>query len=188
VGEEFLDAAPIQPWSWRLLYVGRIDERKGIDTAIRALEHLPAEATLRVVGSGDDAAEQRLRALADERVRFEGIIPRERLPQVYADADAVLFPVRWREPWGVVPLEAMGIGRPVVATGRGGSGEYLRDGDNALLFDAEDPAALARCLQRLAADEALRERLRDSGLQTARRHTAARHDARVTAILEGLAK
>ena len=44
-----------RPWSWRLLYCGRIDERKGIDLAIDALAHLPAEATLRVVGSGDDA-------------------------------------------------------------------------------------------------------------------------------------
>jgi glycosyltransferase involved in cell wall biosynthesis len=186
VGEEFTAVAP-RPWDWRLLYVGRIDERKGIDTAIRALEHLPNEATLDVVGSGDDAAQQRLRALADERVRFTGSVPREQLPAVYASADAVVFPVRWHEPWGVVPLEAMGVGRPVVATGRGGSGEYLRDGENALLFDAEDPAALADRIQRLAADEQLRERLRANGLETARRHTAAAHDARVTAILEGLA-
>jgi glycosyltransferase involved in cell wall biosynthesis len=96
--------------------------------------------------------------------------------------------VRWREPWGVVPLEAMGVGRPVVATGRGGSGEYLRDGDNALLFDAEDPEALAHQITRLANDDALRERLRAGGLQTAHDHTAAAHDARVTAILEGLAR
>jgi glycosyltransferase involved in cell wall biosynthesis len=188
VGDEFLDPAPAEPWAWRLLYVGRIDERKGIDTAIRALEQLPEEATLTVVGSGDEDVERRLRALADERVRFTGIVPREQLPAVYAGADVVLFPVRWREPWGVVPLEAMGIGRPVVATGRGGSGEYLRDGENALLFDAEDPAALAERIQRLATDEQLRERLRSNGLETARRHTAAAHDARVTAILEGLAR
>jgi glycogen(starch) synthase len=186
-GDEFLHEAAPQPWSWRLLYVGRIDERKGIDTAIRALEYLPPEATLHVVGSGDDAAEERLRALAGDRVTFEGIVPREQLPQVYAAADAVLFPVRWREPWGVVPLEAMGIGRPVIATGRGGSGEYLEDGRNALLFDAEDPGALAQQVRRLASDDALRERLRANGFETARRHTAAAHDARVTAILEGLA-
>jgi glycogen synthase len=188
VGEEFLTAAPVQPWSWRLLYVGRIDERKGIDTAIRALEHLPAEATLDVVGTGDDIAEQRLRALADERVRFTGPRPRDELPAVYAGADAVVFPVRWREPWGVVPLEAMGVGRPVVATGRGGSGEYLRDGFNTLLFDAEDPAALAEQITRLAHDGDLRTRLRANGLETARTHTAAAHDARATAILEGLGR
>ena len=188
VGEEFLHAAPQQPWAWRLLYVGRIDERKGIDTAVRALEHLPAQTTLRVVGSGDEEAERRPRALAGDRVTFEGIVPREELPARYAAADAVLFPVRWREPWGVVPLEAMGVGRPVVATGRGGSGEYLRDNENALLFDAEDPAALAAQVRRLASDEMLRARLRAGGLETARSHTAATHDARVTAVLEELAE
>jgi glycogen synthase len=147
---------------------------------------------LDVVGSGDDEAEQGLRALVaelglQERVRFTGIVPREELPARYAAADAVLFPVRWREPWGVVPLEAMGVGRPVVATGRGGSGEYLRDGENALLFDAEDPAALAARVERLASDEMLRARLRAGGLETARSHTAAAHDARATAVLEELA-
>ena len=187
LGDEFLRAAPPRPWSWRLLYVGRIDERKGIDTAVRALEHLPSEATLRVVGSGDERTERELRAMAGERVAFAGSVPREQLPGIYASADAVVFPVRWREPWGVVPLEAMGIGRPVVATGRGGSGEYLRDGENARLFDAEDPSALAAQLTRLATDEVLRERLRVNGLKTAGRHTAAAHDARTTAILEQLA-
>jgi glycogen(starch) synthase len=188
VGEEFLNEAPPRPWSWRMLYVGRIDERKGIATAVRALAHLPQEATLEIVGAGDDGAQRRLRELADDRVRFAGSVQRERLPGVYADADVVVFPVRWREPWGVVPLEAMGVGRPVVATGRGGSGEYLRDGDNALLFDADDPQALAAQIERLADDEQLRERLRTNGLDTARAHTAAAHDARVTAILEGLAR
>jgi len=188
VGEELLTAAPLHAWAWRLLYVGRIDERKGIDTAVRALEHLPAEATLHVVGAGDDAAQRRLRALGGGRVSFAGMVPREQLPAVYANADAVVFPVRWGEPWGLVPLEAMGVGRPVVGTGRGGSGEYLRDGVNALLFDSEDPAALAEQVTRLAEDEALRERLRANGLETAARHAAAVHDARATAILEGLAR
>lgn len=191
VGEEFLAPAPAQPWAWRLLYVGRIDERKGIDTAVRALAQLPGEATLDVVGAGDDDARARLHALVDElglagRVRFTGIVPREQLPERYAAADVAVFPVRWREPWGVVPLEAMGIGRPVVATGRGGSGEYLRDGVNALLFDAEDPTSLARQITRLANEGELRERLLAGGLETARAHTAAAHDARVTAILESL--
>jgi glycosyltransferase involved in cell wall biosynthesis len=187
VGDEFLHEAPARPWSWRLLYVGRIDERKGIDTVVRALEHLPAQATLRVVGSGDEGTERELRAMAGERVTFEGIVPREALPPIYAAADALVFPVRWREPWGVVPLEAMGVGRPVVATGRGGSGEYVRDGENALLFEADDERALAAQLTRLANDEPLRGRLCANGLETARKHTAAAHDARATAILEGLA-
>jgi glycosyltransferase involved in cell wall biosynthesis len=67
----------------------------------------------------------------------------------------------------------MARGRPVVATGRGGSGEYLRDGENALLFEAGDPAALAAAVRRLAGDPALRRRLREAGLETAPLHTEA---------------
>ena len=145
---DFLAAAAEREWGWRLLYVGRIDERKGIDTAIAALRHLPAEAALVIAGSWDPAEESRLRELAAcarcRRPRdLPGRLRRGDLIEAYDDADAVVFPVRWDEPWGLVPLEAMGRGRPVIATGRGGSAEYLRDGENCLLFDAEDEGALA---------------------------------------------
>jgi glycosyltransferase involved in cell wall biosynthesis len=78
--------------------------------------------------------------------------------------------VIWPEPWGLVPLEAMALGRPVLATGRGGSGDYLRDGGNALLFEAEDAGALATAATRLADDAALRDRLREGGYRTAAEH------------------
>jgi len=83
----------------------------------------------------------------------------------------VVFPVVWEEPWGLVPLEAMALGRPVVATGRGGSGEYLRDDENALLFEAGDAEALAAAVTRLADDPDLRTRLRAGGSATAPLHT-----------------
>ena len=56
-----------------------------------------------------------------------------RSPAAYAAADAVLFPVSWEEPWGLVPLEAMAVGRPVLASRAGGGpAEYLRAGENCL--------------------------------------------------------
>jgi phosphatidylinositol alpha-1,6-mannosyltransferase len=82
--------------------------------------------------------------------------------------DALLFPVRWAEPWGLVPLEAMAAGTPVVASGRGGSGEYLRDGENSLIFDPDGgPGALAAAVKRLAGDAAMRARLVEGGRATA---------------------
>jgi glycosyltransferase involved in cell wall biosynthesis len=173
---DFLDPAPEAAWEWRLLYVGRLDPNKGVDTAVEAMRHLPATARLELIGGWDTAEESRLRRLASdvgvaERVHFGGQRSRAEIVEAYGRADVVVFPVRWEEPWGLVPLEAMGRGRPVVATGRGGSGEYLRDEYNVLLFDAGDAEALAAALSRLAADEALRARLRRGGLETAPRYT-----------------
>ncbi|HEX8067718.1 MAG TPA: glycosyltransferase family 4 protein [Thermoleophilaceae bacterium] len=180
----FLDPAPEVEWRWRLLYVGRLDARKGVDTAVEALAHLPSGARLEIVGGWDAGEERRLRELAaglgvEGRAVFAGQRGRDELIAAYGAADAVMFPVRWREPWGLVPLEAMARGRPVVATGRGGSAEYLRDGENCLLFDADDPRGLAAALERLAGDPDLRARLRRGGLETAPRHTRAIFDAAV---------
>jgi glycogen(starch) synthase len=158
-------------WAWRLLYVGRIDDRKGIDTAIEALQALP-HARLTVVGRGDRRHLDELHALAHrlgvaERVRFVDAVDRRLLARHYHDADVVVFPARWAEPFGLVPIEAMACGVPVVATGTGGSAEFLADGHNCLQFESGDAAGLAATVERLAADEALRRRLVAGGLQTA---------------------
>jgi glycosyltransferase involved in cell wall biosynthesis len=179
----FLEPAPERPWGWRLLYVGRLDERKGVRTAVEALPGLPA-AELRIVGGWDQVEAQRLCELAGglglgDRVRLDGQLDRAGLLEAYAWADAVVFPVIWEEPWGLVPLEAMARGRPVVATARGGSAEYLRDGENCVLFRAGDASALAAAVERLAADAGLRSRLRTGGLDTAPRHTDERFNEAV---------
>jgi glycogen(starch) synthase len=180
--------APPRPFGWRLLYLGRIDRRKGVDTAIEALAELPDRATLSIVGSGDEGYAGELRELAaragvEGRVEF-GQAARDDVRDAYARADVVVFPVRWEEPWGLVPLEAMAVGTPVVATGTGGSAEYLRDGRNCLLFEREDARALAAAVRRLADDDALRGRLRDGGLDTAARFGEDSYNCAVVAAVE----
>jgi glycogen synthase len=189
VHRRFLSPVRAEPWSWRLLYVGRVHRDKGIDIAVAALARLAPDATLTIVGACDEeyAAELRRQAASlglSERVLLTGPAPVERLPSVYADCDVLLFPVRWEEPWGLVPLEAMGIGRPVVATATGGAVTYLRDEENALLIGSEDPEALAQAVRRLAADEALRARLRAGGARSAEEHSAARYEQSVVDELE----
>ena len=190
----YLDAPYAErPWGGRLLNVGRIDGRKGIDTAIGALAALPAEARLEVVGDGDERELATLRALAAElgvaeRVTFAGPRDRAGLLDAYEQADVVVFPVVWEEPWGLVPLEAMARGRPVVATGRGGSAEYLRDGENCLLFDPGDAGALAAAVERLAADGALRRKLVEGGRRTAPEHTDSVFNRRVVEALQAAAR
>jgi glycosyltransferase involved in cell wall biosynthesis len=188
VDPAFLDPRPERPWRWCLLYVGRLDPRKGVEDAIAALSELPPEATLRIAGDGDPGERRRLQELVErrrlgERVQLLGARSHAELPELYDAADAVLFPVRWSEPWGIVPLEAMGFARPVIATGRGGSGEYLRDGENAVIVPPERPAALAAAVRRLHGAPELRARLRAGGLATARTHTETVFNEAVEAAL-----
>ncbi|MFP5257315.1 MAG: glycosyltransferase [Acidimicrobiia bacterium] len=164
-------ADPARPWRWRLVATGRFDPRKGYETVIRALALLPGEAVLECWGRGGEAERARLAAIAAEvgvegRVRF-GTLEREELPDRYRAADVMVFPSVWPEPFGLVPIEAMACGTPVVATGVGGSAEFLDDGVNCLLFPAEDHEALAERIRRLAEDAELRARVVESGLRTA---------------------
>jgi len=172
IPEGLFRRAPARPWEGRLACVGRVDERKGLGVAVEAVALLDG-TTLTITGGGDDAYLAELRAGARERVRFEPPVPREGLQRVYESADAVLFPVTWHEPWGLVPLESMAVGRPVVATGTGGSGEYLVDGENALLVPPGDARALAAAVERLRDEPRLRERLVENGLRTAAEHGEA---------------
>jgi glycosyltransferase involved in cell wall biosynthesis len=173
------------PWRWRMLYVGRIDDRKGIDTVIEALPLLPEGAQLTVVGRGDRSHLRQLHMLAarlgvSDRVRFVDAVDRASLARYYHDADVVVFPPKWDEPFGLVPVEAMSCGVPVVATCTGGSAEFLGNGGNCLRFQAGDAGDLAGAVRRLADDEGLRARLVAAGF-----HTAAELDVdRLADVLE----
>jgi glycogen synthase len=165
------DPAPErQAWGGRLLYAGRYDPRKGLETAIRALRHLDDEV-LEVRALGDPEEKRRLEALTDElglRARVEfGTCGREELAARYRAADLVVFPSEWEEPFGLVPLEAMACGAPVAGTGVGGSGQFLLDGVNCVRFQPGDPVDLAAAVRRVAADAGLRARLVRGGLRTA---------------------
>jgi glycosyltransferase involved in cell wall biosynthesis len=167
-----LESVPDRPWRWRLLFVGRIEHRKGVESLLRALALLPAEATLDLVGPAEPAYEPVVDALLDElglrdRVRRD-LVPRAELREVYARADVFVFPSTWDEPFGLVPVEAMACGTPVVASGTGGSAEFLVHEGNALTYAPGDPAALAAALRRVAEDAGLRQRIVTGGLALAR--------------------
>ncbi len=171
--------APRQdPWRWRLVYVGRVVPDKGVPTLVRALGRLPVETELTVVGHGPTAELDALARVAHEvgaenRVHFTRV-GRSELSSQIGGADALVFPSEWPEPFGIVPLEAMACGVPVVATGTGGSGEFLRHEENCLLFTPGDPGALADAVRRLAEDPALRRRVVEGGTATARHLTMDR--------------
>jgi glycosyltransferase involved in cell wall biosynthesis len=165
-----LDAPPDRPWRWRMVGAGRLDPRKGFETAVRALQWMP-EATLELLPSVDDPYREHLEKVAadlgvGDRLTFR-IVDRAGLRARYSDADVFVFPTEWEEPFGLVPLEAMACGTAVVATGTGGSGEFLIDGVNCLRFAPGDDAGLAAAVRTLAEDPALRRRLVAAGLRSA---------------------
>jgi len=184
-------AAGERTWDGSLLYLGRIERRKGIASAIDALSALPG-CTLRCVGAGDEVHRAGLMKMAARRglgprVSFERL-PRTELAGAYAGSDALLFCVEWPEPFGLVPLEAMAVGTPVIATGTGGSAEYLRDGENCLLVEPGDAGAVAASVRRLAGDRELRGRLRAGGFETAAAHDLRRFTEAIAAELERVAR
>jgi glycosyltransferase involved in cell wall biosynthesis len=129
------------------------------------------EASLVLHGRDSGPDRDRVQRLArelgvDHRISFRSS-DRSELATEYAAADVCVFPSEWDEPFGLVPLEAMACATPVVATGRGGSGEFLVDGYNCLLFPEGDASALAAAVQRLAANSAMRTRLKTAGAATA---------------------
>jgi glycosyltransferase involved in cell wall biosynthesis len=172
--EEFpISSAPVavRPWRWRLLFVGRVEHRKGVEAAVRSLTELPPEATLDILGPPEPAYMPTLEAVIAEcglgdRVRF-GQVPREALAARYREADVFLFPSEWEEPFGLVPIEAMACDTPVIASGTGGSAEFLVDGGNCLIAPPGDTEAIAAAVRRLAGDEDLRRRLVEGGRVTA---------------------
>ncbi|UQX03784.1 glycosyltransferase [Streptomyces sp. RerS4] len=150
----------------RLLQLGRLVARKGAATSIAALAHLP-EAELVVAGGpdadrlDDDPEVRRLRALARgagvaDRVRFLGAVACADVPALLRSADVVLCPADY-EPFGIVPLEAMACGRPVVASAVGGQLDTVADRETGRLVPPGDPDALAQAVAGLLADPGLRE-------------------------------
>lgn len=149
------------PGRHRLLVFGRLVERKGIGNAITALARLP-DTELVVAGGPEpqalatDPEVRRLRALADrhgvrDRVRFLGRVAHEDLPPLIRSADVVVC-VPWYEPFGIVPLEAMACGVPVVASAVGGLVDTVVDGETGIHVPPRDPEALATALAELLAD------------------------------------
>ncbi len=152
------------------LHVGRLAAEKSVDIIMRAFSQakmrLPAGAA-RLVIAGSGPEEPSLKALADPDVLFLGVLDRERLlPRVYASADAFLFS-SLTETLGLVVLEGMASGLPVVATPAGGVKDHLRDGVNGIAVPALDVDAMADAIVTLTLDTHRRRLLGEGARRTA---------------------
>ena len=155
-----------------LLFVGGYWERKGVAQAIKALARLrSSDVALMVVGRGNIPHYRELarREGVEKRVVFTE--PTEQTWKYYAASDVFLLPTLY-EPFGLVILEAMAAGLPVLVSGEAGAAELVRDGTDALLLeDAGDVDEIAAKLELLLTDAGLRRRLGEQARRTALCHT-----------------
>jgi glycosyltransferase involved in cell wall biosynthesis len=141
---------------FRILSVGRLSVEKGLDDLLDACALLEVRHELTIAGDGP--LREHLRSRAGANVVFRGALPRNQLGAVYAAHDVFCIPSR-SEPFGLVVLEALACGVPVIGTSVGGIPHMVTDGMNGLLVAPGQPVALAAGLARLAGDEKLRSSL-----------------------------
>jgi glycosyltransferase involved in cell wall biosynthesis len=149
----------------RVLTVAHLYPRKGVDVLLRAFAAVPRDAVLRIVGTGPERG--RLDHLShtlglSERVHFLDHLPFAALAAEYRNAMIFALPTE-QEGFGIVFLEAMASGLPIVATRVAAVPEVVADGVTALLASPGDEATLAQLLITLLDDAALRERLGNAG-------------------------
>jgi glycosyltransferase involved in cell wall biosynthesis len=165
-----------EPGPPRLLSVGRLVERKGVDTVVQALAALPG-VVLDIAGGpprdrlAQDPEARRLLAVAREagvadRVRLLGGVRHDTMPGLLRSADVVVA-TPWYEPFGIVPVEAAACGVPVVGSAVGGLLDTVQDGRTGLLVPPRDPGALATALRELLADPDRRAAFGRAGRQAA---------------------
>lgn len=155
----FASVPPPDPASRTVVFLGRLEQRKGAHVLLAAVPRLRERVpSVRVVIAGDGPArralEESVPADARDAVEFRGRVEPERLADLFAEASVVCVPSLGGESFGIVLLEAMAAGRPVVASAIPGYAAVVRDGTDGTLVPPGDPEALASSLELLLRDPA----------------------------------
>lgn len=146
-------------------FIGRHEPRKGLEVAIRALDHLPDDVELWIGGGGPETSALRHRTRNDPRVHWLGELTEQEKHHFLSAADVVCVPSLGGESFGVVLLEAMAAGAPVVASNLAGYRAVVGESSAGVLVPPGDPVALAEGLVRVLRDPRLAARLREAGRQ-----------------------
>ena len=180
---------------FRIVTLSRLVERKGVADVVCALKELP-DVELLIAGGGEtadlaiDAEVQRLSMLAREigvakQVRFVGRVAREAVPAYLHSADVVCC-TPWYEPFGIVAVEAMACGIPVIATAVGGLNDTIVHNVTGMHVPVRDPEAIAAAVQRMLGDEDFRMQLGSAAASRAERLYSWARIARKTAEVYAL--
>lgn len=167
---------------------GRLNKEKGFGQLIDAMARVRAPSHLVIAGEGHERAalERRARGtVGPHRITFTGWITGAELSGWYQQASIVCVPSMWPEPFGIVGLEAMAAGKPVVAFDSGGIPEWLADGETGRLVPTGDVVALAQALTQLLQDPDEQARMGAAGAARAESEfSLARHITALTALYD----
>jgi phosphatidylinositol alpha-mannosyltransferase len=156
-----------------ILFVGRLEKRKGLQYLLKAYRRIKRDipsSRLIIVGPGTRFRRKYQNQVDKDRlddVVFVGNVPYEELPRYYKTADVFCAPATGQESFGIVLLEAMALGKPIVATAIEGYASVLTHQREGLLVPPKNDRDLARALSELLTDEAMRREMGDRGLVTA---------------------
>jgi phosphatidyl-myo-inositol alpha-mannosyltransferase len=162
------DAQTVQPRENVIFFLGRHEPRKGLSVLIDAMAHLPSDVTLWIASDGPETESLRARTEGDARIQWLGRISDEDKVDRLSRASAFCAPSLRGESFGIVLIEAMASGAPVVSTDIDGYRNVATDGVNSLLVEPGNAQALAGALARVLTDTRLAEQFRENGLVRAR--------------------
>jgi phosphatidylinositol alpha-mannosyltransferase len=171
-----------------ILFVGRLEKRKGADYLLKAYEQVKRDipnSRLIIVGPGTklrDKYEKQVKRRSLKDVIFVGYTNYEELPRYYKTADVFCAPATGWESFGIVLLEAMAVGKPIVASNIDGYASILSHGTEGLLVPPKDEKSLAQALTSLLNDEKLRRKMGAKGILKAKEYDWKNVAQRVEAL------
>lgn len=160
-----------------ILFVGRLEPRKGLTTLLQSIplikQYTSEQIRLIVVGNGilTQYYRSRVPAEVNDSIFFIGEVSCEDLPRYYKTADVFCSPATYGESFGIVLIEAMAAGLPIVAGDNEGYRRVIKDGQNGLLVDPTDPQQIARAIARILQSHKLAERISRQGATDVKKYS-----------------
>lgn len=170
-----------------ILFAGRLESYKGVHILIEAMKILPPSIHLKIAGTGPDTAKLKALAKNNPSIEFLGFVPGNDLWKLMAEATVVVVPSVWEEVYGLVALEALCYGTPVVVAKSGGLQEVVGDSQAGSIVPPNNPKALANAIKSILDNPELRSKMSENAIKRA--HSIGNpqeHLAKVMAVYSGV--
>jgi glycosyltransferase involved in cell wall biosynthesis len=188
------EAPRARPFTNRVVFLGRLTRLKGLTDAVTAVAQasraLGRNLTLDVAGEGPELeAARRLASVTNADARFLGWVGADQRERLLSEADALIVPSRWPEPFGMVGIEAGCTGVPAVAYAVGGIPDWLRPGvsGESAPEGSLDPSALASALARALRSSEHHQALREGAWRTSAEYSSAVHRSHLSHVIARVA-